>query len=118
MPGARGHLKTYVENPVTYDFYPTEEVPVKMAASWNIPPLPIAKGSCVGKVKVIDELGMVLQEVPLLALEDLKPTSWHRLSLFFTHNQRGRKLAFGGGAVLVILFLFSIRKKRSSRVYR
>ncbi len=117
VQGARGLLRTYLDDGLAYEYYPTEEVPVKVVATWEIPSLPIIRGAPVGKVKVLDDQGVVLGQVPLLALDDLTPTIWHRLSVFFSQNKLGRKLAFGAGVTLVLLFLLGARNKRV-RSYR
>ncbi|MFC2049300.1 hypothetical protein ACFLR2_01340 [Chlamydiota bacterium] len=70
----------------------------------------------MGKVKVQGEGGVVLLEMPLLALNDLKPALWHRFTTFLSKNMV-RKIVFGAGAALVLLFLFGLRRK-SARAYR
>lgn len=117
VKGGHGRLRTYLAEALSYEFYPTEEVPVKAALTWEIPPLPIIRGTPVGKVKVLDDRGSVLLESPLLALEDMKPTLWHRISTFLSQDKLGRKLAFAAGAALVVLFLLGARKNKT-RVYR
>ena len=113
--GAKGNLKTFLADHVTYDFYPSEEIPVKVAVSWEIPPLPIAKNTPVGKIRVTDEKGLTLQERPLLAQEPLNPTLWQKFKTLLAHNKLGRKLAFGTGATLVFFFLWNTRKKKYRR---
>ncbi|MFC2049301.1 hypothetical protein ACFLR2_01345, partial [Chlamydiota bacterium] len=34
VKGARGHLKTYLAGNLSYDFYPSEEIPVTVAATF------------------------------------------------------------------------------------
>lgn len=117
VPGARTRLRTYLADGLAYTFYPTEEVAVKVMATWEIPSLPIARGDRVGKVKVLAEGGAVLGELPLLAFNDLSPTLWHRLSTLLAQNKLGRKLVFVAGSALILLFLW-VARKRIRRAYR
>ncbi len=113
IPGARGKVRTYLTEAIAYDSFPSEPTSVKLTATWNFPPLPIAKGSQIGTVKIIDAQGTTLKTAPLLTLQEIKPTLWHRLS----HFRLGRLLAFGGGASLLLLFFFAMRRK-PSRTFR
>ncbi len=115
VSGARQKLKTALPNGLYYDFYPSEESPVKAKVNWEVPPLPIKAGDAVGTIRIVDERGYTLQETQLLAYEDLNPTLWHRSSLFFSENHRGRKILFLGGSGFIVLFLLRLRKKRSRR---
>ena len=117
VQGARGQLLTCLSEGLAYEFYPTEEVPVRVVATWEIPPLPIMRGAPVGKVKVLDDQGAVIGQVPLLAFEDVNPTIWHRISAFLSQDKLGRKLTFGAGVGLILLFFLGARKKRM-RSYR
>jgi serine-type D-Ala-D-Ala carboxypeptidase (penicillin-binding protein 5/6) len=111
VQAARGVLRTYLTEGLAYEFYPSEEEAIKIALLWEIPPLPIVRGSCVGKVRLIGAGQRVLKEASLLALSDLTPTLWYRIRLLF-HNAHLRQCLFIGAAVFVIFFLWKVRRKR------
>lgn len=73
----RGLLKTYLPEDLTYDFYPSEEMPVRASVQWEIPPLPIVKDAQVGVIKVTDNEGRFIKEAPLLAEQPLLPSLWY-----------------------------------------
>ncbi len=112
IAGARGTLKTILPNGLYYDFYPSEESPVKAAVNWEIPPLPIHAGETVGIVRIIDERGYVLQETELLASHELKPTLWYQTCHLFSDNA-GKKILFLGGVGCMLFFMWMLRKKGS-----
>lgn len=76
VKGARGKLKTYLPEGVSYDFYPAEEEAVKLEMAWDIPTLPVRKGMQVGVVSVLDSQERLLKQAPILASQDLKRSIW------------------------------------------
>jgi len=119
IDGANSHLKTFLSENLAYDFYPSEEVPVKVVVTWAIPSLPIAAGRHVGKIKVVDAQGTILAQVPLCSLEDVKPTIRSRLGHILSDNRRSLKLTFGGSIALLLLILLRLlKKKKSLRLFR
>ncbi|MCH9627604.1 MAG: D-alanyl-D-alanine carboxypeptidase DacF [Chlamydiales bacterium] len=110
--GARGRLKTTLPMGLNYDYYPAEESVVKAQVHWDLPSLPISKGDRVGTVSVVDASGNVVQETGLMALTDLKPTVWYRLTTLFSDHKKGKSLLFGGGVGLLCLFFWRLRKKQ------
>lgn len=106
VAGGRGKLKTILPEGLYYDFYPAEAVPISVTVSWEIPMLPLLPGQKVGVVRVVDEQGNRLQEVPLLAQTGLNPTLWYKI----------RKIEFKGkillGALFAVITLVFLRKKR------
>ncbi len=69
---ARHPLVTTVQHEVAYSFFPAEEDQIDVQVQWNLPSLPIAKGTRVGDVLVINQRGVVLQREPLLALHEVR----------------------------------------------
>jgi len=95
VKGSKKKLETMLLEPLNYDFYPAEETAIQACVAWNLPPLPIRQGMCVGTVSLLDHQGTVLQSVPLLAAIDVKKSIlWLVLS--------GVALVF-----FLIFFLFS-----------
>ena len=115
VPGANAPLKTYLLEDLAYDFYPSEEVPVKVTLNWKIPPLPIKQGECVGTLRIIDEQGNILNQMPLLALKDLRQTFLHRIVTFVKKNTNFQKLLVGSGCALIVFFSWKMRKKKKVR---
>jgi serine-type D-Ala-D-Ala carboxypeptidase (penicillin-binding protein 5/6) len=112
VAGARNLLKTYLAKSLTYDYYPSEEVAVKVSMHWQIPPLPIAKGTQVGNIKLVDTQGIALCQIPLLALEDLKPTLISQVKTALFKKPLGRKITFGSMAAFILLLLWRLKKSR------
>lgn len=98
-----GTLKTYLNEPITLDYYPSEEQPLKALLVWTPPQeLPIKKGQPVGEIQIVNDKGFLLKKQPLLADHDLH-SSWF-LSLF--GSEQGSLLnwkAMGGLCVLALL---------------
>jgi len=114
VPGATQPLKTTLSESLIYNFYASEEAPVKVAVKWEIPPLPITAGTVVGKIQIIDIQGNVIKQAPLLAAEELKANLTHSFGRLLTHNHLGRKVAFGGGAALVLFIAWRMRLRRKT----
>ncbi len=110
--GGRGWLKTALPNGLSYDFYPAEELPVKATVQWEIPLLPIEKGTKVGVVKVVDSKGNAVQSAPLLAAERVKPTLFFQLKKSMKEK---RKVVFGVVVSSFLLYMWSRRRKRRKR---
>ncbi|MBS0624120.1 MAG: D-alanyl-D-alanine carboxypeptidase [Verrucomicrobia bacterium] len=72
IKGARGKLQTMLIEAVNYDFYPAEEETVYATVTWQIPSLPIKKGTCVGTINVINDQGAVIKSGQLYAANDVK----------------------------------------------
>lgn len=115
VPGARKRLKTTLADGLSYDFYKSEVTPIKVTVYWEVPPLPIVQGAVVGQIKVIDSYGTTLNQVPLLALEELTPTLWHRLKCFLREHNRGRKIVFVGVSCVLLFIVWRIIRLRKNR---
>lgn len=110
--GAKGGLKTLLPHGLYYDFYPSEEVPVKASVKWVIPKLPIVKGQSVGWVRIQDKKGQVLQEVPLLAASPLSPSLFYRIKFFFSGGGVVKALLVLAGSAALLFFLKKMRGRR------
>ncbi len=115
--GAKGSLKTALPQGLYYDFYPSEEVPVKASVKWIIPRLPIEKGKQVGVVRIQDKKGHLLQEVPLLAASHLSPSLFYRIKIFFTGGGMVKTLLVGAGAGLIFFFIVKMRRRSGRRKF-
>lgn len=113
--GARQLLKTYLAENLAYDFYPSEEEAIKISISWKIPPLPIAQGTPVGLIRILDDQGNILKESALLASDAINPTLWHRFREFMTLYW-GRMVACC--AVMITLLIMILRRQKTSRHFR
>lgn len=110
--GARKLLKTTLPEGLYYDFYPSEDVRIKAKVVWNSLTLPVREGECVGYVQVVDEHDTLLQQSPLFAFADLSPNIVYRIHSLFAEYKR---IIFGSGAGILIIFLWRARRKKRSR---
>ncbi len=83
IEGVRKPLKTYLEEPVTLQYYPSEKPQVKGTVYWHSPALPILKGDVVADLILKDERDVVLMEVPLRAYQKIAPLSFKKIRTFF-----------------------------------
>lgn len=81
IKGAKDPIETYTENGLAIQYYAAEEPIVKAVLTWDQVELPIQKGQQVGKIGLFSDDGILLQAVPLLALDDAQIT-W----LFWAKN--------------------------------
>ncbi len=109
IKGAKKTLTGELQKGLFYDFYPSEQNKVTGEVSWFPPLLPIAKGVCVGEVRLVDSWHQVLVTAPLVAHETIAPTFF--FSLFYMH----RLATFLSLGILISVFLLLV-VKRSSRV--
>lgn len=110
--GASERLKTYLSENLTYDFYPSGEMAVKMGVSWKIPPLPVAQNSPVGCIRVFDGQGNVLKETTLFASNALNPTVRFQIQSFFAQYWKLSLMA-----MLSSLFLLGIVMRQRRRAH-
>jgi len=108
VKGAKGKVQTYLAEDLFYEFFPSEEVSVKVMASWQIPPLPFVRGTPIGKLRIVDQEGNIIKETALLAWQDVNPTIWHRLAEYPNLH----KILFAVVLSSVLLLLF--RRKFAS----
>lgn len=79
IPKADRILQTYLEEPLTLDYYPSEDPQAKCLLYWKEVTLPVAKDQQVGELQLVTANGECLKKVPLLAAEAVYfawPYSW------------------------------------------
>lgn len=114
IKGAKKGLKTFLPEDLVYDFYPSEEVPLKAKVIWELPPLPIVKGARVGTICLMDDQNRVLQETPLLAFEQLDPSLYCQLRMFCKESL-WKVLIMGMGGVGLLLLILSVGRSLQRR---
>jgi D-alanyl-D-alanine carboxypeptidase (penicillin-binding protein 5/6) len=75
LPQTSCTLQTYLNEPLTLDYYPAEDPQVKCFLYWKSLQLPILKDQLVGDLHLVSAEGVVLKQVPLWAAKDVK-VSW------------------------------------------
>lgn len=83
IEGLEAPVKTYTEEELAYEFYPSEEPNVKCFLCWDEVDLPIAKGSVVGEIKLENEKGEVFKRITLHAQEEYIPPLFWRIKKLF-----------------------------------
>lgn len=79
LPKAEQPIGTYLSENLNLEYYPAEDPQVKCLLYWDPLSLPIQKGQKIGHIQLITASGLVLKQVPLLALQDVGyvwPYSW------------------------------------------
>lgn len=75
IEGANSPLEAYLKNEVTYQYYPSEEVPIKVVIKWNDLVLPIQQEGILGEIQVVSiNSGEVLESSFLFAKKGVKRT--------------------------------------------
>ncbi len=118
IAGSKSSLKTYLTEGLYYDFYPSEEPHIKVTVQWNALSLPIEKDQEVGRVKVVDASGKVLQVQQLFAAERIEPSTWYRVKSLFAKKTGMRKLVFFIGIGVIVTYLVLLRSKKRQRSRR
>lgn len=85
LVGGNRLLLGYLDAPLCYTFYPSEETDIKLQVMWEPPPFPIKTGERVGEVRLLHPSGTVLQNLPLYAARSVYPSFFHALYLTLTH---------------------------------
>lgn len=100
---AKQLLVAYLPEGLYYDFYPSEESPIKCLISWSIPSLPIQQGAPVGTIKIVDDQGIVLKSTFFYAANDVKEKFW-----FYLKNRlKQKKIIYLATSVGVFLFIIA-----------
>jgi D-alanyl-D-alanine carboxypeptidase (penicillin-binding protein 5/6) len=80
LPKANAPVQTYLAKPLILEYYPAEDPQVKCLLYWRQPlSLPILKDQPVGDLRVVSAKGQLLQEMPLLAAQEVRliwPYNW------------------------------------------
>ena len=122
--GGKQPLKAALTQNVTIAYYPAEEGELTIELNWQHKRPPIAKGSVVGRIQVLDQNGKEMQATSLVAQEDVCRTVSCALAdlLFpekiFCQNVRKRGLPFiaFGGLLIGALFFWIQRGKKSRKI--
>lgn len=75
IEGISQPVKTYVEKPISIQYYPAEEPKIKALLVWDQCKAPIKKGQRLGEIQLVNEGGVVLNKAVLLAEDDAQ-ASW------------------------------------------
>lgn len=105
IPGAIQPLITMINENVTLDYYPAEEVKVKCFLSWDNPlQLPILKDQRVGELVFKFDNGEIWRTVPLYSQETVEATGWQKVKDFFSGT--GTKSTYFKGLGFLVFGLF------------
>lgn len=108
LPKANGLIQTYLAEPLTLEYYSAEDPQVKCLLYWRQPlSLPILKDQPVGDLRLVSAEGQVLQEIPLLAVQEVKlawPYNWSADLSFFPW------LFISAGGLLMGIIVFFLRR--------
>jgi D-alanyl-D-alanine carboxypeptidase (penicillin-binding protein 5/6) len=106
LAGAKHPIITYLQENVTLDYYPAEELKVKCLLAWNEElTLPVSKDAIVGKLTIQLENGHTLKQIPLLAQESVEATFWHKIKNSFSSSNSKSTYLKLFGAMIIFLFL-------------
>ncbi|MFT4553233.1 MAG: D-alanyl-D-alanine carboxypeptidase (penicillin-binding protein 5/6) [Chlamydiales bacterium] len=111
LEGAAQPLKTYIQDEVGVDYFPAEEPTIEAHVQWQDLTLPISKGQRVGEIKLYSNDNSFVKFVPLLALEEVKPTFWFSMKRLWNGNSQfflGSIFFLGSSAFSYIVY----RKKK------
>jgi len=72
-------MHAHLKHNVVWEYYPSEELPLKAFLKWEHLTLPIIQGTRVGSIEVMSEGGALLCSGPLFATETVEKTFWRRL---------------------------------------
>lgn len=102
-------LKTACKEDVWITYFSAERPQLKGVVCWDIPNLPIEKGDQVGTVLFRNENGVVVEQTPLYAANQISLPLTSRLA----ENKSLVLSGIGGGIALLSLYVFR-RKKRKN----
>lgn len=122
IPKAKKRLSVLIKEGFFFDFYPSEKIDsLKLCFLWDIPALPIQKGTYVGKALLINAQNTVLKETPLLANTDLEKKYLYKfrdnLQSIFNKN-RIFLFCIGGLLLLITKNLCKLLMKPKKSYYR
>jgi serine-type D-Ala-D-Ala carboxypeptidase (penicillin-binding protein 5/6) len=118
IPGGRCALQVYLQEPVHYTFYPSEETTIKVEVQWDPPPFPIRKGEKVGEIIVLHPSGTELNKESMYSTKDVYPALTHLIYLVISHKFF-IKIAFVlFGAFIMTKILQSLGKKKGHQLPR
>ncbi len=103
---ANAPLKTYLEKPLSLEFFPAEDPQPKCLLYWKSLSVPIQKDSQVGEIQLISSKGELLKSVPLLAFETVDFNSFHKFLAWITSHF----IVIFLGCITVALLIYFIFK--------
>lgn len=103
LPNANRSLTTYLEEPLTLQYYPAEDPQAKCLLQWESLTLPVEKDQQVAELRLVTSNGDVLKLAPLLAAEEVTLLWSHRWLV---------PLSLAGG-LIVLFFLVLLLKRRA-----
>jgi len=112
VSGGKTRLEAMLKENLSVQYYPAEEPLFQAHIDWQIPPLPIPQGKCVGNLKLLDERGTLLKELPLFASREVEQTRYAYLKE--TLIQYGIPLKGSFFLLLVLLLLLKFLRSKKS----
>lgn len=78
IPSGDQPLSTYSDEPLSLEYYPSEEPAIRCQLAWNKISLPLIKGTAVGELMLIAD-NKLAQKIQLYAANDVKVTFRHQV---------------------------------------
>lgn len=113
LRGAKISLDAILKDDLILNYYPAEEPAFRAEIAWNSCRLPIKAGEVVGHLRLVEEKGGNLKELPLFAAHDVDQKWWSALG-GFCQNHKKSLLAFFLGGQVVMLLLYFLRGRKDS----
>lgn len=112
--GAKTPLNAALKDDLVLTYYPAEEPAFRAEIAWNASKLPIQAGEVVGHLRLIEEKGAVLNQLPLFAAHDVSQKWWSVVGdLCQKHKTLLLAIFLGGQVVLVLLYFLKKNQKIS-----
>lgn len=111
----RKKVKTCLAEDLIWNYYPSEEEPIKLKVKKEDLSAAIVKGQIVGQIQVINAADQILKQVDLLAFEDVNCTVIFKLKQWLSNSSlKWPIVIIAGMSIILVMRLF--RKKRRVRV--
>ncbi|MBS0647979.1 MAG: D-alanyl-D-alanine carboxypeptidase [Verrucomicrobia bacterium] len=116
LRGAKAPLDALLKEDLVLKYYPAEEPAFRAEITWNPCKLPIKAGDVVGHLRLVEEKGNSLKELPLFAAHDVDQKWWAGLG-DLCQNHKKFLLAFflGGQIILMLVYLLKKNQKVGQR---
>lgn len=111
--GAGHLLKAVLKEDLVLEYFPAEESRLRAEIEWSKLKLPVQAGEIVGFLRLVEENGGVLKQLPLLATESLERKWWVAPFDFFKTHKSFFVAVFLTGQVVLLVFYFL---KKSQKV--
>jgi D-alanyl-D-alanine carboxypeptidase (penicillin-binding protein 5/6) len=120
VKGGKRPLQAAILSDLVLTYYPSEEPRFQATIEWNQVALPIHSGQHVGQIRVTNDSGKVLLQMPLFATQLVEPTLLYRIeSNWLTYKKilsqkTGLLMGGMGMAILTLAFyLYFHRQKKN-----